>query len=406
MLPVITSRLLRWQDGQTAGPWRLKVFPTYRCNLDCGICVRNWHRTHPILLDELPDERWLRLVDEAAAMGVRALIIGGGGEPMLRSRLVRKMCVKAKEYGISGSLQTNGTNLSGETIETFITTGWDYVTISIDAPGADINDAIRNKGVFARTDEALRALHEMKQRHGSVLPNVAIHMTITSLNYNCIEDMVDFCTARGVNMLSASPLLEVGMEDSGYVLNAEQRAALPGQLKKAIEKADARGLPHTLNSLLMIENAHCANPTDTQGSSFPKGHLAGALCLEPWTALTITSSGHAGPCCFFWEEHADSIRDKTLQEVWTGPYLSQFRQHMRDGRPHPICLNCYYPDTQEHRELMDCLRQTAAVRPRIFPDWRALPGKAWNSVRRYGLHGSWRRFREWRAIRRALKDDA
>lgn len=406
MLPVMASRILNWQEDRPAGPWRLKIFPTYRCNLECGICIRNWHDAPPILFDELPDERWLRLLDEAAAMGVRVLIIGGGGEPMLRSRLVREMCVRAKEYGMEGSLQTNGTNLSGETIEALINAGWDYVTISVDAPVEDINDAIRNKGVFARTENALRSLRELKKRRRSALPNVAIHMTITSLNYKCLEGMVDFCLARDVNMLSASPLLEVGMEETEYVLNPEQRAAFPDLLKQAIEKADAHGLPHTLNSLLMLEDTHSANFVDSQGFCFPKGHLAGALCLEPWTALTINSSGHAGPCCFFWEEHADSIRDKTLQEVWTGPYLSQFRQQMREGRPHPVCRNCYYPHTQEHRELMDCVRQTAAVRPSIFPDWHALPRKAWNSARRYGLRGSWRRFQEWRTIRRTLKDDA
>lgn len=405
MLPIITSRLLRWQDGQSAGPWRLKIFPTYRCNLECGICVRNWHETNPVLFDELPDARWLRLIDEAAAMGVRALIIGGGGEPMLRSKLVREICVKAKAHGMHGSLQTNATHLSAESIETFIKTGWDFVTISVDAPNEDANDAIRNKGVFARTETALQSLRELKEKHNSALPNVAIHMTITALNYDCLEDMVHFCRARGVNMLSASPLLEVGMETTRYVLTQEQRNALPALIQKAINRADELGLQHTLNSLLMIEEAPQAPQDAASNNAWPQGHLAHALCLEPWTALTIVSSGHISPCCFFWENHADSIRDKSLAEVWAGSYLSRFRQQMRNAQPHPYCLNCYYPESQEHRELMQCLRETATVRTTLFPGWRAFPAKAWNSLHRHGVHGSLQRFKQWRSIRRALKGE-
>ncbi|HDP33846.1 MAG TPA: radical SAM protein, partial [Candidatus Hydrogenedentes bacterium] len=247
MLPIIASRLLNWQDGQSAGPWRLMVFPTYRCNLKCGICVRSWQETHPMLLHELPDERWLRLVDEAAAMGVRVLKIGGGGEPMLRDKMVCEMCVRVKKHGMAGSLQTNGTHLSADSMETLIRARWDDVTISIDAPTEEINDAIRNKGVFSKTVGALQTLRGLKKKHQSKLPNVAIHTTVTALNYDCLEDMVDFSLANGVDMFSASPLLEAGLEETGYIMSAAQRADLPRFLNAAMEKADAHNLLHNLN---------------------------------------------------------------------------------------------------------------------------------------------------------------
>ena len=128
VVPVISERLLQWQRQEPQGPWRLLVLPTYRCNVDCGICIRKWYPTPKFLFDELSDERWLRLVDEAADLQVRSLVIGGGGEPM-PDTLVTAMR-QGKATGMEGRLQTNGTRLSPESIEALVTSGWDCVSIS------------------------------------------------------------------------------------------------------------------------------------------------------------------------------------------------------------------------------------------------------------------------------------
>lgn len=399
--PVLSNRLLQWEREQTRDPWRLLVLPTYRCNVDCGICIRNWYPTPKFLFDELPDERWLRLVDEAADMEIRSLVIGGGGEPMLRDKLVTAMCVKAKERGMEGRLQTNGTRLSPESIEALVTSGWDCVSISLDGPDEAVNDTVRFKGAFSRIVKSLHALREMKERHGSALPTVSIHMTITAQNHDRLSDMVDFCLANGVDMLAASPLIERGMTGTTYLLNDEQRAALPGYVKSAIRKADAAGLPHTLNNLLMLLDTADMGRTGrgpARGGSAEK--LAGAHCLEPWAGLSIVSSGHVSPCCFFWDEAADSIRDKSLQEAWLGPYLTQFRKHMLEGRLRGECVHCPFPHSEEHVALKQALEIISDT-----PGGMGLLKRAASSLRKYGIRGSYRRFKEWRTIRRALRVD-
>ncbi|HOH29577.1 MAG TPA: radical SAM protein, partial [Candidatus Hydrogenedentes bacterium] len=148
LVPLISNRLVQWQHQRPQGPWRLLALPTYRCNVKCGICVRNWYPMPDFLFEELPDERWLRLVDEAGGLGVHSFVIGGGGEPMLRGKLVTEMCVKAKAWGMEGRLQTNGTRMPPETIEALIKAGWDCLSISLDGPDAAVNDAVRFEGAF------------------------------------------------------------------------------------------------------------------------------------------------------------------------------------------------------------------------------------------------------------------
>ena len=400
-IPRISNRLRQWQRQQPEGPWRLLALPTYRCNVDCGICIRNWSPMPKFLFDELPDDRWLRLVDEAWDLGVHTLVIGGGGEPMLRDKLVTEMCVKAKQRGMEGRLQTNGTRLSEESIEALVRAGWDCVSISLDGPDEAVNDVVRFKGAFARIVKALHTLREIKAAHRSTLPTVSVHLTITAQNHDRLEDMVTFCRENGVEMLVASPLIERGMEGTNFLLNAKQRAALPEYVRKAAGKADAERLPHIRRNLLMLLE------TLTDGTSGGRplrlgasDQIVSAHCLEPWTGLSIVSSGHVSPCCFFWDEQADSIRDKGLREVWLGPYLTEFRKRMLDGRVREECVHCPFPHTAEHVALKEFLQAMENA-----PTSIGLLGKVVGSLRNHGMCGSYRRFREWRAIRRALREE-
>ncbi|NLV45343.1 MAG: radical SAM protein [Candidatus Hydrogenedentes bacterium] len=401
VVPLISNRLVQWQHQRPQGPWRLLALPTYRCNVKCGICVRNWYPMPDFLFDELPDERWLRLVDEAGDLGVRSFVIGGGGEPMLRGNLVTEMCVKAKARGMEGRLQTNGTRMPEESMKAFIKAGWDCLSISLDGPDAAVNDAIRFEGAFNKISTTLHALRDMKKRYRSVLPTVSIHMTVTAQNHNRLEDMVAFCLDNGVDMLAASPLIENGMEDTGYLLNRDERAALPSYIRAAVKKADAAGLPHTLlNLLMLVEEAESDTATGKPACPEPTNMLAGAYCLEPWTGVSIISSGHISPCCFFWDEKAESIRDMTLAEAWNGSYMAVFRERMLQGRLRGECVHCPFPHSEEHVALKKALQNTSKDGGNV-----GLPRRLITSLRNHGIRGSYRRFKEWRVIRRATRQE-
>jgi MoaA/NifB/PqqE/SkfB family radical SAM enzyme len=407
MLHRKAARAINWQYGQQPGPWKMLVFPTYRCNLKCGICARTWQYNPPVLLEELPDERWLRLVDEAAEMGVQYWNIGGGGEPTLRRDLVMNMCAKAKGYGMEGSLQTNGTNLSPENLDALVEMGWDHLTVSLDGPTPEINDAIRCRDTFARAVDCLRRLSEAKKRRRAALPAVQINMVVTALNFDRFEEMVELCVDTGVELLLVSPLHEYSPEMTAFILSEEQRAALPGHIARGIKRANAHGLPNNLESLLP-QAAACRGedlPSGSKSHEWPAGHLAGVHCLEPWLGLSIVSSGQVSPCCFFWEEQADSIRDKSLDQVWHGAYLTEIRQRMRAGRLPKACVHCYFPQGQEHREVMDRVQELARADIGRQVLQVGMGRKAWNSLRTHGVLGSLRRGVEWLAIRHAFRKE-
>lgn len=409
MQPVMAHRIAEWGRGRPAPPWELMVCPTHRCNLRCGICARTWEgATAEPLRDELPEERWLHLVEEAAAMGVRYLNIGGGGEPTLRRELVLRMCAKAKASGMEVHLQTNGTTLTQDDLDGLIDLRLDYITVSVDGPTAEINDAIRFKNAYAETVKRIEWLNTLKKRRRSSIPHLQVNMVVTALNYNVLDTMVDFCVGHGVECLSAKTLLEYSPDMKAYILSAEQQSALPGEIENAIARARAAGLSNNLDSLLSASGATKGIGAFGTGTVVDKMPVpfAQVRCLEPWRGIVVSSSGHVAPCCFFWDGTADSIRDQSLHDVWHGPYLTSFRQqHQRGDLPAP-CETCGFPDSREHRQLADCLAQALESKGKEYPSQVGLLGKAWNSLRRHGLRASLRRYQEWRAIRRALYDES
>jgi MoaA/NifB/PqqE/SkfB family radical SAM enzyme len=317
------------------------------------------------------------------------------------------MCAKAKNYGMEGTLQTNGTGLSPEDLDALVEMGWNHLTVSLDGPTPEINDAIRCKGTFARAVECLRLLSEAKKRRRAALPAVQINMVVTALNFDRFEDMVDLCVDVGVDLLLASPLHEYSPQMTAFILSDEQRAALPGHVERGINRANARGLENRLESLLP-KAAACRGKDSlprTEAPPWPAGHLAGVQCLESWLGLSIVSSGHVSPCCFFWDEQADNIRDKSLNEVWHGAYLTDMRQRMRAGRLPKACVHCYFPQGQEHREVMECVQDLTRAQIRDQASRRGIVRRTWNSLRTHGLRGSLRRGLEWLAIRRAFRNE-
>lgn len=77
--PTLYGRFLQWHKGETPGPWQISYYPTYRCNIRCKICWKQAFEEPIDRSEEIGKERMLELVDEAADLGVKYWILGGGG---------------------------------------------------------------------------------------------------------------------------------------------------------------------------------------------------------------------------------------------------------------------------------------------------------------------------------------
>ncbi len=149
---------LRGIEGYT-DRWRpnprrfMRLHLTQRCNLTCVHCYAD-SSPHVSGHDELPVERWHRLIDDFAdAGGERVLFTGGealvypGCEDLLRH---------ARARGLDVTLFSNG--ILVDRYLDVIRACVDHVQISIDGPDAETNDPIRGKHSFERARRAVDVL--------------------------------------------------------------------------------------------------------------------------------------------------------------------------------------------------------------------------------------------------------
>ena len=177
----VEDYLFLWMKEGWAPPYRIHICPTDTCNLQCLSCWRSSleHRGNLALpANELTDERFLSLIDEAINLGVREIELTGGGEPLIRKKLVTEAIKKIKKSGLCGTITTNATLFSSEDVKLMVDLGWDEVIISLDGPTPQINDSRRPRlfheiqaggHPYVRSGNNQNPLQTIHQRRQSVL---------------------------------------------------------------------------------------------------------------------------------------------------------------------------------------------------------------------------------------------
>ncbi len=374
--------LYQWTRGETPGPRSVIVYPTDRCNLKCAMCWRQAFSSDPS--KELPDSRWLELVDEAADMGAAHWIIVGGGEPMVRLPLFMEICRRVCRRGLDGAVQNNGTLYTAQTIEELVAMGWSNVIISLDGSDTESNDRIRGKGAFEKATRALRTFAEVRRRTGGDRPWLSLYTTVTKDNYTELPRMVELAYELGIDGTRAGYV--VGQWCKDMHLQKAQLSRMPDLIAQARQRAVELGMKADLNALELGWRRTMRGPIWRRIFG-PSEGLAGALCFYPWHSLEVRADGSIGPCCQAHDVNAPTVHETSLQDVWTGPYMTALRQRILENKPMPYCAECQVflqRETERIRRLMQWndvwgaydrlgLKQRAAIRV-----WDVLMrGKKW-----------------------------
>ncbi len=396
------TRIMRWKSGGTPGPWLMTLFPTNRCNLRCRHC---WMRgvTGLAGMEEMPDERLLRLVDEAAELGVRYWIIIGGGEPLLRGELVMAMAERIRAHGMNGKLQTNATLLKAEYAERLIEMGWDKINVSLDGPDRESNDEIRGGG-FEKAVGNLRQLRDLREKKGVQHPLTGLYTVVHRKNHDRIGEMVELANELGcVEGVTLTTLLVHSDLGRPYALLDEQKKEMPAILEKAAALADRYGLSNEFTLYMREDLFDDPNKMDrVETNVYPDG-MGHALCYEPFMSAAITADGFVGPCCMSWDDSAQNLKELSLKEAWLGPYLTALRHSLWKTHELPgYCRSCpsvLFCRNEQIREDVHRIEETekwgqSGLKGRT----RILADKAARNLRERGLRQSMRRGIEWARI--------
>jgi pyrroloquinoline quinone biosynthesis protein E len=297
-------------------PLALLAELTHRCPLRCSYC------SNPLDLErrsaELDTATWLRVFDEAAALGVLHVHLSGG-EPAARTDLVA-LTRGAAGAGLYTNLITSGIGLEPVRLEQLAEAGLDHVQLSIQDVLEETADRVAGRpGAHARKRAVARSVVAL-----------GLPLTLNAVVHRSNIDRVGAMIAEAVT-LGARRIEVAHAQYYGWALR-NRSALLPsaGQVaaaREAIERARAE-----LQGALVIDYV-----APDYFARYPKA------CVNGWgrRSLNVTPSGKFLPChaaetipgLTFW-----SVRDRPLDDIWErSPAFAAFRG--TDWMREP-CVSC------------------------------------------------------------------
>lgn len=343
MNPEAIKRITAWRRGGTAAPFSVELSPTLRCNLRCRFCWQQGvdHIDHST---ELPDEFYPRIVREGAELGVVEWRIIGGGESLCRPNVTHELIRRIKDYGMYGYLCTNGSLFTEQTIKETVACGWDHVKISFESPVPETQDFLAgHQGAFEKITRNLGLFAQYKKKLGRQKPFMEIGMVLTNQNYQQLSEMLKLAKSYNVQAVFAEPVTVYTELGAQLKLGSEQQESLRESAEQALAVAKRYAIQTNFSDFLQESRLVTETGSmhkvllDYEQAAEPFLHAA---CYEPWYRIGIRVDGIVCPCGFYDVESNESIREKSLAEVWFGDYFQKRRTQILQGKLPAHCARC------------------------------------------------------------------
>jgi MoaA/NifB/PqqE/SkfB family radical SAM enzyme len=315
-----------------AGPRRVELHLTNNCNHNCIVCwirspylkssLSEYHR------QELPYDIVLSLIDELHKMGVKIIHISGGGEPLMHPR-IWDVLYYIKKKGIACRLNTNFSLIDEECVKKIVAYRLDELMVSVWA-GSPANylktHPHAKHDTFTNIASKLRSLADLKQKNNQYLPIVNIYNVICNLNYNSIDEMVEFSRSSGARQCIFTIADVIDGQTDIFALSEAQERYVVERLKYWINKynnsEDSGCFFVGTNSSLsqqIYKNDNVQNE---------KLHL---LCYAGWFFSIIEASGNVSFCCKSTIEPLGNIKKESFRKIWNGKNIRKLRQSAVTG---------------------------------------------------------------------------
>ena len=286
---------------------------TDACNLNCKYCFTDAKYYPPGSPEpphhELSTEEVFSIIDNIAEAGTD-IVMFAGGEPTLREDLVE--IVRYASSRMRVAMNSNGYLLDERLCRDLARAGLSQVKISVD--GMEKNhDWNRGEGSFQRTMDALRNLVKVG------VPKVILIMTLTNLNYDELEKMVELSMNMGVDFTMVE-FLPLGRASEGkeWTLTKEQLERAQRYLVEAQERYGWQRVAFE-NRYIVAEDEYCkkicSDPNEPCGFyDFCVG------CISSIYSYSINASGKATAGDIMTLEVGD-LRKEKLKDVWENAEL-------------------------------------------------------------------------------------
>ena len=308
------------------GPRSLLIDALFACNLDCSYCNnfasrrQNAHKADPIWETRdkvMPYDTFERAIIEARELGVEAVSIVGGGEPLLHPR-IGDMVKHIADQGLALNLSTNGTNMTPELARRFVEVRPDAITFSVtgcsDESYRKLHPAQKD-GTWTKVMEGVRGLRALREESGQPKPMlIALHV-LCNANYDEPEALVRASAEYGFDEVWLQ-LVHIRDFCGHLAMNPDEIAACRENVEKARALAAELGLGFSDYIDFQLDNIR-PDGTWSKGSFVDRG------CLVGWDFSVLTCGGDVSFCCGW--KFVDNLNGKGFRAVWESDAYHRMR---------------------------------------------------------------------------------
>ena len=288
-------------------PAKVQIQTTTRCNAACGMCP------YPVVTgepdfehQEMPLDRYERILDQLAGRGVERLSLFLMNEPLVDKRLPDWVArARARLPETTLGLFTNGSALTAATARRLAEAGLGELCVSVHGFDRETYERVMAGLSFERLERNLAAVFEARAR-GEL---GAMHLQVVTGDVPEVRASLEH----------ASPLLK--------------EHALLKAFSNERSLVDA---PALVPSSLVRNRARESLP---------------ALCHRPFVKLYVLATGECVLCNCDWRRtvvfgRVGSPGDPTIDDLWRGERYQSIRHQLFEGTPERglLCVGCDYAE--------------------------------------------------------------
>lgn len=273
-------------------PYALIAELTHRCPLSCLYC------SNPVELSrqatELTTQEWIRVIHQAARLGVLQLHLSGG-EPALRHDL-REICQAAHDADLYVNLITSGIGLTAARIASLKEAGLNAVQLSLQGADEITTEAVSGVNCLAYKREVAAQIISAE------LP-LTLNIVLHRLNIDDLANIVEQCVQLRPHRIELANTQYYGWarENLATLLPSREQVEAGARVFECSKAANSN------IEMIWVKSDYYEN--------YPKA------CTGGWARqqLTISPEGRVLPCPAAYAIKTlqfDSIREKPVDQIW------------------------------------------------------------------------------------------
>jgi MoaA/NifB/PqqE/SkfB family radical SAM enzyme len=327
-------KAIDWKSTSDA-PMVVELDPTSMCNLACPDCISGALLNQ----DEIPTQRLLSLTNEMIDAGVRAVVLIGGGEPMMHPA-IEEVINRFGEAGVKIGITTNGLYLKKHLKVTATHSSW--VRVSMDSGTTEtfnrirpsqtgksmFSSAIRNMEAFAKVKRGKLGYSFMIFNQGSygfkgipIRSGALDSVKHITTNVHEIYQAAKLAREIGCDYFELKPMYDVN----------HYAVIQPAALTKVVEEQVNRAKMLETPDFKVLEASKLRSSLHGESNLEPKEYHR---CAISQARTLITSSG-VYVCPYFRGNESKRIGDihqQSFSAMWHGKQRRSVLQHLDPSR--------------------------------------------------------------------------